>query len=181
MSLRHRVFVSYHHALDQQWKDLFYQLFHVSTEALVDGSVWDGDIDPNVSTDTARRIIRDRYLRDTTVTVVLVGAQTWQRKHVDWEISASVRDTEASPRSGLLGILLPSYPMLWGTTYDAHTIPPRLFDNVQCGYASLHRWSNDPVAVQTWIHDAFLRRRTHLPDNSRVQFARNHFGNAWSD
>lgn len=181
MSRRHRVFLSYHHALDQDWKDRFHSLFHALAEVLVDGSVWEVDIDPKLSTETARKNIRDRYLRDTTVTVVLVGAQTWQRKHVDWEIGSSIRDTQFNPRSGLLGILLPSYPMLPGDQYDAHTVPPRLWDNLQCGYAAIQKWSEDPLVVQGWVHDAFLRRGSHLPDNSRAQLTRNRFGEGWSD
>ncbi len=181
MSVRHRVFISYHHALDQVYKDRFYTLFHQHAEAMVDQSVWDGDIDPNVSTETARRTIRDRYLRDTTVTVVLVGRETWQRKHVDWEIGSSLRDTQYNPRSGLLGILLPTYQMLRGNQYDAHTIPPRLWDNIQGGFASIHPWSDSVANVQGWIHEAFIRRRTHLPVNSRTHFARNRAGERWGD
>ena len=65
------------------------------------------------------------------MTVVLIGAETWKRKHVDWEIGASIRETEHNPRSGLLGILLPTYPRPHGepNNYFPNTIPPRLYDN----------------------------------------------------
>lgn len=60
---------------------------------MISKSVRIGDIDPNLATDTIRQKIRDEYLRGSTVTVVLVGPETWQRKHVDWEIGASIRHT----------------------------------------------------------------------------------------
>ncbi|MFD1692700.1 TIR domain-containing protein [Azotobacter chroococcum] len=107
MSTRHRVFVSYHHALDEGYKRLFEQRFGNTFGAIVPGSVQVGDINPYLSTDTIRQKIRDEYLRDTSVTVVLIGAETWQRKHVDWEIGSSIRHTQFNSRSGLLGIILP--------------------------------------------------------------------------
>jgi len=61
-----------------------------------------GYINENLSADRIRQIIRDEYLRDSTVTFVLVGAQTWQRKHFDWELSSSIRNTQHNLRSGLL-------------------------------------------------------------------------------
>ncbi len=51
---------------------------------IVDESVGDGDIDDdNLATETIRQRIRDNFIRDATVTVVLIGPCTWQRKHVD--------------------------------------------------------------------------------------------------
>ncbi len=130
MAQRHRVFISYHHALDESYKDTFELSFGNVFGAIVPGSVSNGDIDPNLPADTIRQKIRDEYLRDTSVTVVLIGAQTWQRKHIDWEIGSSIRQTKANPRSGLLGILLPTYPRNDPSKYNPHTIPPRLYDNI---------------------------------------------------
>ena len=90
---RHKVFVSYHHAQDQRYRDAFERLFADIHDIMVSKSVQIGDIAPGLKTETIRQKIRDEYLRDTTVTVVLVGRNTWQRKHVDWEIGASIRDT----------------------------------------------------------------------------------------
>ena len=101
MSNRHKVFVSYHHVLDESHKKIFELRFGNAFGAIVPGSVQIGDIDPNLPTETIRQKVRDEYLRDTSVTVVLIGAETWQRKHIDWEIGSSIRDTKANPRSGL--------------------------------------------------------------------------------
>jgi hypothetical protein len=181
MSNRHKVFVSYHHALDEKYKTLFELRFGNAFGAIVPGSVNDGEIDPNLPTETIRQTIRDKYLRDTSVTVVLIGPETWQRKHVDWEISSSIRHTEYSPRSGLIGILLPSYPRVDRFKYNHRTIPPRLHDNIKCGFSSIHNWSEEPTAVQGWIHQAYQRKSTINPDNSRASFGKNRTGFEWSD
>ncbi|MBP3221863.1 MAG: TIR domain-containing protein [Neisseriaceae bacterium] len=172
---RHKVFVSYHHANDQQWRDKFENLFAYHHDIMVSKSVQIGDIPENTPTDRIRQIIRNNYLRDSTVTVVLIGTETWKRKHVDWEIGSSIRHTQYNSRSGLLGILLPSYPFPNGdrTKYDPHTIPPRLYDNIQRGFAKIYKWSEDPFTVQQWIHEAFLRRNQVNPDNSYPSFAHN--------
>lgn len=101
---RHKVFVSYHHANDQYYRNKFEKLFTERYDIMVSKSVQLGDIDDNLNPETIRQKIRDEYIRDSTVTVVLIGAETWKRKHVDWEIAASIRDTQYNPRSGLLGI-----------------------------------------------------------------------------
>ena len=178
-SLRHTVFVSYHHANDQAYRNAFENLFSNIHDIIVAKSVQIGNIDPNLKVETVRQKIRDEYLRDSTVTTVLVGSQTWQRKHVDWEIGSSIRDTQYNPRSGLLGIILPTYPRQDQTKYDPHTIPPRLYDNIKCGFSKIYNWSNNPAEVQTWIHEAFERRNKVLPDNSYPSFVNNRTGGRW--
>ncbi len=178
MTKRHKVFVSYHHANDQHYRDAFEKLLTHTNDVMVSRSVQIGDIDPNLKTETVRQKIRDEYLRDSTVTVVLIGTQTWQRKHVDWEIASSVRNTTLNPRSGVLGILLPTYPT--PKTYNKHTIPPRLWDNVEAGYAEVIAWSTDAQSLQDAIHRAFQRRMTHQPTSSRKLFAKNRSGEKWT-
>ena len=179
MNERHKVFITYYHDEDQNYRERFEGLFSVYYDIMVSKSVELGDIDPYLNTETIRQKIRDEYLRDSTVTVVLVGARTWQRKFVDWEIGSSIRETQYNSRSGLLGILLPTYPSFSTNTYNPHTIPPRLYDNIQCGFAKIYGWSNDPDTVQSWIHDAFLRRDEVTPDNSYPSFKQNRSGERW--
>lgn len=185
MNNRHRVFVSYYHTEDQDYREHFELLFSDIHDIMVSESVEMGDIDDTrLSTDRIHQIIRDDYLRDSTVTVVLVGAHTWQRKFVDWEIGSSIRHTKYNPRSGLLGIILPTYPRPSGdmTKYNRYTIPPRLYDNIACGFAKIYNWSDEPYTVQSWIHDAFTRRNQDPPpDNSRDSFARDRSGERWYD
>ena len=147
---------------------------------MVSESVEIGDIDPNLKTETIHQKIREDYLRDSTVTVVLVGVKTWQRKFVDWEISSSIRDTKSNSRSGLLGILLPTYRRPQDPPYNPHTIPPRLYDNLACGFATIHNWSEKPSEVQRWVHDAFERRMKINPNNKRPMFKNNRTNERWS-
>ncbi len=134
-----------------------------------------------MKTETLRQKIRDEYLHDSTVTVVLIGAETWKRKHVDWEIGASIRNTQYHPRSGLMGIILPTYPRSDQTKYDPYTIPPRLYNNIECGFAGIYNWSEDATAVQKWIHEAFERRTKVDPDNSFQSFVNNRSGDRWQE
>ena len=142
-------------------------------------SVRIGDIPNGLNTDEVARRIRDDYLRAATVTVVLIGADTWRRKPVDWEIAATVRDTDANPRSGLIGILLPSHPSFGSYGYYRYTIPPRLHYNVECGFAKVYRWKDSPSVVAGWINEAFRRRDGINPDNSFVRFRKNRKGTRW--
>lgn len=178
---RHRVFVSFHHD-DQVYKDLFVRMMEGE---LVDESVDDGDIDDtNLATETIRQYIRDGFIRDATVTVVLIGPRTWQRKHVDWEIGSSLRDTSRNSRCGLLGILLPNHSDAGRKQYNPRLIPPRLADNSlgDDPFALIYDWTDQESVVREWIHRAFQRRSGTPPDNSRPQFRNNRstdFSRGW--
>ena len=138
-----------------------------------------GDIPKGLDTDEVARQTRDGYLRDSTVTVVLIGQDTWRRKHVDWEIAATVRHTEFNPRSRLLGILLPTHPSFGQTTYQPYITPPRLHYNVECGFAKVYNWSDSPDIVAAWVDAAVRRRNEVIPDNSSVRFGKNRKGKRW--
>ncbi len=120
---KHKVFISYHHDNDQWDRDRFDKLFSEYYDIFISKSVQIGEIDPYLKTETIRQKIRDEYLRDSTVTIVLIGKETWQRKHVDWEIGASIRDTRLNSRSGLLGIFLPDHPDFGKDKYNPYIIP----------------------------------------------------------
>ena len=172
---RHRVFISFHHQ-DQAYKDWFVQIMGSD---IVDESVGDGDIDDdNLATDTIRQRIRDNFIRDATVTIVLIGPCTWQRKHVDWEIGSSLRATRLNSRCGLLGILLPNHPNVGAAQYRLNLVPPRVADNVGGAdpYASVYGWSYNTTEIRNWIHRAFERRTGTPPDNSRQQYRYNRSG-----
>ena len=181
-TIKHKVFISFHHGdktidpkCGQYWKERFETLFHDHYETIISKSVQDGDIKDGILTETTRQKIRDEYIAAATVTVVLIGPDTWKRKHVDWEISSSIRDTKNNPRCGLIGILLPTYPNYDSTknTYIGKTIPPRLQNNIDCGFATIHVWNENPTIVADWIHKAFERRDKINPDNSYPMFANN--------
>lgn len=104
---KHRVFISYHHAQDQAYKEALLRLNAIHG-VFVDASVDTGDIDERWDDETIRQKIRDEYLRDSSVTVVLVGLGTRARKHVDWEIYSSMFNGKVNKQSGVLVINLPS-------------------------------------------------------------------------
>ena len=169
MSNRHRVFLSFHHANDEVYKRRFEQLFCAAEKAVYSHSVNDVEIDSGLPAERIRQTIRDKYLRNSSVTVVLVGTDTWRRKHVDWEISSSLRHTTLNRRSGLVGLILPSrWDHYSGFTPNLRTMPARLVDNVQRGYASLHPWTEDVYQMVNIIHNAWSQRfGAILPDHSR--------------
>ena len=182
---RHRVFISFHND-DQHYKERFVRMMEGN---IVDESVSDDDIDDtNLKVSEIRRRIRDNFIRDATVTVVLIGPCTWQRKHVDWEIGSSLRKTRRNSRCGLLGILLPNHPNFKKRPYNPRLIPPRLAINCEGDdpYADIYDWRNASgvAEIRGWIHSAFLRRDGTPPDNNSQQFSRNRGGDClrgWRD
>ncbi|HHE3640667.1 TPA: TIR domain-containing protein [Pasteurella multocida] len=190
----HKVFLSFHHQ-DDEYRQQFERKFSNECNSIfVNRSVQYGDIDPNNRTDTIRREIRDRFISDSTVTIVLIGSDTWKRKHVDWEIGYSLTQTSQNTRSGLIGILLPSYTPHKeyfsytncmcartenGKIYTPCNIPPRLYDNIQSGYAKIYSYPFNAYELKQWIHEAFQRRNNVLHRNSRNYFANNRSSSHW--
>jgi len=176
MARTHHVFISYHHTNDEGYRK---KLEKMARDEMINGSVMDGDINPDVTPETIRRIIRENYLRDTTVTIVLVGEETWKRKHIDWEIYSSLHRSGNKSRSGLLGIMLPTHENYQQEGYNQYLIPPRLHDNIECGYAELIDWTTDANFINRRINAAFNRRYTYDPDLSRPLFIKNRCGDRW--
>lgn len=171
---RHKVFISFHEQ-DVEYKEQFVSMMG---QRIVDRSVDTGNIDDTgLKTTTVRQKIRDDYIADATVTIVLIGPCTWQRKHVDWEIGSSIRQTQKNSRCGLLGVWLPNHPDHGKRNFKGLLLPPRLWDNCQGDdpYALIYDWPKPwaPARVSEWIHRAFVRRRGIPPDNSRESFGRN--------
>ena len=123
MSVKHKVFISYHHDNDQEYKNGLVT-FGKNNGLFIDGSVDTGDISDDLSDEQIREIIRDDYLSDTTVTILLVGTETKHRKHVDWELYSSMFDGKVNHKSGILVILLPSARSEYFTA--AHEIEKRI-------------------------------------------------------
>ena len=177
MVSRHNVFLSYYHEQDQKYKDRFVRMMG---DNFVDKSVDLGDIiDNNLPTEAVLQRIREEHISQVSVTIVLIGRCTWQRKYVDWEIGASLRDTSANPRCGLLGILLPNHPDCGNRSYSPRLIPPRLADNCWDSdtFARIYDWTEESLTVRGWIHQAFLRRKRQPdPNISMHPFRHNRSG-----
>ena len=154
------------------------------TSKAIDKSVSPGDIhDENLPRDEIRRIIRDDHIADATVTIVLIGPCTWQRRHVDWEISASLIHRRRNQRCGILGLLLPTHPDYRKPVNERNPrlIPQRLARNIDGNdpFAAIYNWPKHGLSkkVLPKIHTAFLRRtKTPWPDDSLDLFAKNRRG-----
>lgn len=188
----HKVFISYHHANDQQYKDELVDIAEKS-QMFIDASVDTGDIPDDMADESIRKKIRDEYLRDSTVTIVLVGTETKNRKHVDWEIYSSMYDGTVNKKSGIVVIMLPGtnaslitashgqeernlYPNNEWTSVDSRaeyerrypSMPDRLIDNLLKREAmiSVLPWRKVGV-VQDIIEMAFRDRAKCEYDLSR--------------
>ena len=165
-----KVFISYYHEGNQEYKD---RLVKALNSKAIDMSVSPGDIhDENLPLDEIRRRIRDDHIADATVTIVLIGPCTWQRKHVDWEISASFIHRSNNPRCGVLGLLLPARPdyQKRPENRNPRLFPPRLARNIGGNdpFAVICDWPQNGVSkkVLPKIHKAFQRRnQTPWPDD----------------
>jgi len=168
---KHKVFISYHHINDWYYKEMFE---HIFDDIIISKAVANGDIDPDNSDRYIKRLIQEDYITDSTVTVVLVGAETAKRKHIDWEISASL-SRKVGGYSGLLGIILPTHPDYNPRGTRTNNIPPRLSANIKSGYAGFINWTTDVGFMNQCIEKAFQNRtsKTTLIDNSMPQFVNN--------
>jgi len=152
-----KVFVSYHHANDQRRAD-YLKAFYGSNNTIIDRSLPTALASDN--NDYILSVIRSRHLKDSTVTIVLIGSETYKRKWVDWEIYSSLRPYLGRTRNGLLGIYLP----------DATIAPARLNDNIKTGYAVTMKWENISWQLSSKIEEAYNNRsKDYLVDNSRAR------------
>ena len=158
---------------DQQYrkrfKDLFGGLFDIDS---VSQSASGGE-DSNVY---IQRLIQGEYITVISVVIVLVGKDTWGRKHVDWEIAAALTK-KADGYSGLMGLCLPTHPAYRNIEYKTEIVPYRLIDNVKSGYARFYDWTESEGDMRVWIKDAFQARinRVDMISNSRP-----HYTGDWS-
>lgn len=103
----HNVFISYHHCNDQAYKNALIE-YGKDFGVFIDKSVDTGGISENLSDQTIREKIRDEYLRESTITILLAGTETKGRKHIDWELYSSMFDGKMNKKSGILVINLPT-------------------------------------------------------------------------
>ena len=173
---RHKTFISYHHA-DEAEVSQFINYFDHSQDVLISrgiGASMAGDVIDSTSSDYIKQRIRSLYLSDSTVTLVMIGAATWGRRFVDWEIAASLRNTSTSLRNGLVAITLPSV-----SNSHERQLPQRVKDNLdgQNGYARWMKYPTNTASLAQIIDDAYKRRATHghLVNNTRLLRQRNAF------
>lgn len=174
MATNHKVFISYYHEDDQWYKN---EIEKAYGGLMISKSVESGDINEEVSTEYIKRLIREDFISDASVIMVLISPETRNRKHVDWEIYAGLSG-QAGGHSGLFGVYLPELPINNKNQWDWTSMPDRYTDNRKSGYATYATWDNickSGATFQNYIQTAF-DNRTSLANkivNSRIQKQRN--------
>lgn len=112
---RHKVFISYYHHDDQAYKDYLINMQEYNPQTwqyqsiFDDYSVHENEIDDTgLTAEQIRCIIRDEYIKDATVLILLCGQNTKRRKHIDWEIHAAMYDSSVNRQMGIVVINLPT-------------------------------------------------------------------------
>ncbi|MDD5688660.1 MAG: TIR domain-containing protein [Caldisericia bacterium] len=162
---KRKVFISFHHKNDQPWFDYFVRKFSDQYEVFLDRSINETKVrsdDPEY----INRAIREDYIKGSSITIVLCGAETQKRKYVDWEIYSTL-DCEHA----LLGIALPGAQK----TQDGKVIvPDRLYANWAIGYAHWMTWTDDALELKKQIEIAIQKSENkNLIDNSQEKMQSN--------
>lgn len=136
-------------------------------DVFIDKSIGVSDNDDfinSTNSDYVMSKIREKYLGDSTVTICLIGSCTHNRRYIDWELKASLRQGTYTP-NGLLGIILPYQGN------EAH-LPKRFNENWHSsdrGYAKYMVYPKYKSDLRGWIEDVHQRRisRPELIRNSQ--------------
>jgi hypothetical protein len=164
--IRRKVFISFHQA-DRREVDEFIERFAIHEGIFIPKALGVSSNDDFINSTNPEYVmgrIREKYLGDSTVTIVLVGKCTHSRRYIDWELKTSLRQGEYIP-NGVMGIILPSQ----GTSAY---MPPRLERNWTKGHINCYAryWVYPQTSEQLalWIEDAYNARtsRAHLISNS---------------
>jgi hypothetical protein len=152
---RHKCFISYH-VDDMNEVEKFVDDFGAEFIPRSVGVTVEDDFIDSTDEDYIKRRIRELYLSDSTVTIVLLGKCTWGRKFVDWEIASSLRNDPVNKRNGLLAYPLPSMN-------NSATLPNRVADNwvrddPDRSYALYRAYPTSASRVRGEIEEAFLAR-----------------------
>lgn len=200
---KHKVFISYYHKDDQDYKNALinankkYRLFD-------DYSVHEDEIDDTgMSAEKIRRTIRDDYMQEATVLILLCGKNTKYRKHIDWEIHTAMYDSDTNAQMGILVINLPSIQQSmiacgsdeeqimgdnihWTTLRKDKSylqsqysfLPNRILTNIARKDVSISivNWdviANDANKLIELVDNAFKRRKTNKYDHSEPLRSKN--------
>lgn len=156
------VFVSYAHRLDQDAVDDFRQKFADERMVFSDRSLENMDIG-HLSDDTIKNNYIRPKIKNSSVTIVMIGSETGGRWWVDWEVYYSLMKTVNNERNGLLGIRIP---------YKQHWAPQRLLDNLHMGL--IIDMPRDKRTLENAIEEAYLKRY-NIPDLSKPLRQRNSY------
>jgi len=164
---RRKCFLSYHADDADEVASFIEEFGSVFIPKVIGVSDSDDFIDSS-DTDYVMNCVREQYLTDSTVTIVMIGACTWARRYVDWEIYSTLRSDKRNRLSGLMGVTLPS------VAGSSRRTPPRLDDNLPpTGGDAYGRWWRYPTSADPAPrpHRGRLRRpgRPRAPDRQRAR------------
>jgi hypothetical protein len=141
-----RVFFSFHYGRDiwraNQVRNAS-QFVGAETSGYFDASLWE---EAKKTGEAAICRMIDRALEGTSVTAVLIGAETAGRRYVDYEIAESIER-----RNGLFGIRIHHLRNAYGHTDPPGAIPARLLNG---GYP-VYDWLGRPEDLRTWVETAY--------------------------
>jgi hypothetical protein len=155
---KRNVFISYHHGREQTVVDEFVEAFSEDYEVFTDSSLERAADSDDV--DYLGQVCRDA-IKGTSVTIVIIGKRTGDRKFVDWEIYDTLE-----MKHGLVGISRPDL-----AAADA-SLPERLKDNRKSGYAKWYRYPDTVSGLRAIIDEAFAADKSKI-DNTRPLIVRN--------
>lgn len=158
---KRKVFISYHHANEQQVVSDFSDTFSEDYEVFTDNSVERAANSTDV--DYLARVCRES-IDGTSVTIVMVGEQTGCRKFIDWEIKYTLEC-----KHGLVAISRPDL--------DANDacLPERLKDNLPngSGYAEWYKYPTSALGLKKIIDEAYDADASKI-NNDRVKMKQNY-------
>jgi GTPase SAR1 family protein len=152
-----RVFISYHHDLDQAFADALIALHH--GDSFYSRSLTDEVRSMNPV--YVMRVIRENHLTGASVIVVLCGKDTCLRKYVDREILAALR-----LQMGLVVVKLPFMTIP----------PPRATANVVSAYAVDCTWNEFISDPSRFIEASLARPKALIANNLGALLCNSHFG-----
>jgi len=159
--VRRKVFLSHYHG-QREWTDIFLRDFGDAFIRRSVGALGDDNLIKSGNPEYVMRRIREEYIGDSTVTIVLVGSCTHSCRYIDWEIKGSLKRAADGLPNGLVAIQCSSNPV---------HLPPRFEANwnqqhSNC-YARFYRYPQTKDELRGWLEDAFFARarRTHLITN----------------
>jgi len=169
-SVRHKCFISYHQVDEDEVAKFIDDFNDVFIPKVLGVSDTDDFID-STDTDYVMRRIRELYLTDSTVTIVMTGKCTWARRYVDWEVASSLRNDPNNRRSGLVAITLKSV-----ASSASKQLLARVDDNVDSDHNGYARWRVYPTSsgsLRSYIDTALSASNTKTPVNSRELYKYN--------
>lgn len=143
------IFVSYAHRLDQDVVNEFRRKFGTDQMVFSDRSLENMDIG-HLSDETIKNLYIKPKIRNSSVTIILIGEETGGRWWVDWEIYYSLVHTKNNGRNGLLGIKIP---------HKRHFIPRRLEENLNMGL--IIDMPKDRYTLEKAIEQAYSMRNNY--------------------